>query len=50
VASGAWIGGIATLAVAVSVGAPLAASVGAALFALGSLVSLVLYARLALRS
>ena len=49
-ASGAWIGGIATLAVAVSVGAPLAASVGAALFALGSLVSLVLYARLALRS
>ena len=49
-ASGAWIGGIATLAVAVSVGAPLAASAGAALFALGSLVSLVLYARLALRS
>jgi hypothetical protein len=49
VASGAWIGGIAALALAVGIGAPLAASAGAALFALGSLVSLVLYARLVLR-
>jgi hypothetical protein len=49
VASIAWIGGIAALALAVGIGAPLAARLGAMLFALGSLVSLVLYARLALR-
>jgi hypothetical protein len=49
IASTCWIAGIAVLAFAVAAGAPFVALAGAALFASGTLVSLVLYARLALR-
>jgi hypothetical protein len=49
VASTCWITGIAVLGVAVAAGVPSVALAGAALFASGTLVSLVLYARLALR-
>jgi hypothetical protein len=49
VASSAWIAGAALLPVAVAAGVPALAGAGAALFAAGSAVSLVLYARLALR-
>jgi hypothetical protein len=49
IGSRCWIAGIAVLALAVAAGAPVAALVGSALFACGTTVSLVLYARLAFR-
>jgi len=47
--SAAWMAGALVLPLAVALGLPALAQAGAALFALGSLMSLALYARLALR-
>jgi hypothetical protein len=49
IGSRCWIAGIVVLALAVAAGVPAAALAGSALFACGTTVSLVLYARLALR-